>query len=121
VTAAREYFPSNSISEVYVNFPDPWPKDRHAKHRIIQQPFVKEMKRILLSEGKVTLVTDDPTYSGQMIEEMQKNKDFFSCYPDPFYVTEWDGYGDSYFGDLWVSKGRSIHFHRFIPVEKGSE
>ena len=30
---SRQYLPGASVSEVYVNFPDPWPKRRHAKHR----------------------------------------------------------------------------------------
>ncbi len=113
VTVSREFFPSNSLSAVYVNFPDPWPKDRHAKHRIIQQPFVVEAERTLLPEGEVILVTDDATYSEQMIQEMTVGERFESVYSSPFYQTERDDYGDSYFNTLWRSKGRTIRFHRF--------
>lgn len=120
VAATQAYFPSNSVSHVYVNFPDPWPKDRHAKHRIIQQPFVREMERLLLDDGEVTLVTDDPTYSGQMVAEMLQSERFRSFYPAPFYATDVEDYGDSYFGDLWRSMGRTIHFHRFLPKVEAS-
>jgi tRNA (guanine-N7-)-methyltransferase len=116
VSVSREYFPSSSIQEVYVNFPDPWPKDRHAKHRIVQQPFALEVRRILACGGGATLVTDDPVYSQQMIREMLSEGRFRSDYPDPYYLTERKGYGSSYFEALWRSKGRSIHFHRFIPA-----
>jgi len=34
------YLPDASIREIYINFPDPWPKNRHAKNRLIKGPFV---------------------------------------------------------------------------------
>ena len=46
-TTTKYYFPNQSVDEVYINFPDPWPKDRHAKHRLIQSPFASELARIL--------------------------------------------------------------------------
>ncbi len=116
VTVSREYFTEASVQETFVNFPDPWPKERHAKHRIIQEPFVEQMGRILKPEGQVTLVTDDPTYSRQMVEVMRSR--FRSLYPEPFYLTDDEDYGESYFRDLWLSKGRNIYFHRFTPVNE---
>ncbi len=59
LTFSREYLPDSCLDKVYVNFPDPWPKDRHAKHRIIKRPFVEELRRTVKKEGSVTLVTDN--------------------------------------------------------------
>ncbi|MBP9842063.1 MAG: tRNA (guanosine(46)-N7)-methyltransferase TrmB [Simkaniaceae bacterium] len=99
------YLQEGSIDRIYINFPDPWPKARHAKHRIVQAPFTAEMKRILKKEGTATLVTDDPTYHEQMKEEMGRY----------FIQKPWEGedYGTSWFERLWREKGREIHYLRY--------
>jgi tRNA (guanine-N7-)-methyltransferase len=110
------YFPHDSVDEIYINFPDPWPKTRHAKHRIVQPPFVAEMSRILKKGGTITLVTDDIEYSNWMIAVMQGHTGFVSCYEAPFWKNDWPDYGSSYFDDLWREKGRQIRYHRFQKV-----
>jgi len=101
LTFSREYLPNSCIDGVYINFPDPWPKKRHAKHRIIQSVFSIELLRIVKSRGGVTLVTDDMTYLKQMKNEMQgwvlKKKNFFT-------------YGSSHFARLALAKGRKIYY-----------
>lgn len=116
VQVTDEYFPDGSISEVYVNFPDPWPKKRHRKHRIVQPLFADQMQRILKEEGKINLVTDDADYSETMIAVFQDALGFASCYAEPFYVSEDKGYGSSWFEELWREKGRAIRYHKYQKV-----
>ncbi|MCB1111850.1 MAG: tRNA (guanosine(46)-N7)-methyltransferase TrmB [Chlamydiales bacterium] len=110
----RDYFPEESISHAYVNFPDPWPKKRHAKNRIIQPPFISEVARVLKLEAPFTLVTDDADYSLQMIETLQEHHAFDSSLPAPYFVDDWNHYGSSYFDSLWRERGRQIRYHQFI-------
>lgn len=110
----RQFLGDSSIEEVYVNFPDPWPKRKHAIHRIIQSPFLKEMERILKNEGKMTLVTDDATYSSQMIDVAKEHQTFHSLVGESYYTTDYPDYGTSYFEELWRSKGKNIYYHRFV-------
>ena len=116
-TVTQQYIPRESIQEVYVNFPDPWPKERHAKHRLIQPAFVKGVTRVLQKKGTLTLVTDDPGYSEQSIAVLLAEQGLVSCHPDPYYVTEWPDYGASYFDSLWREKGRTIRYHTFIKKD----
>ncbi|WP_068468130.1 tRNA (guanosine(46)-N7)-methyltransferase TrmB [Candidatus Protochlamydia phocaeensis] len=109
----HQYFPSESVESVYINFPDPWPKKRHAKHRIIQTPFVTEIWRILKKGGLLTLVTDDENYSQIMIEVVSAISGFEPLYPSPYFITDYPGYGTSYFEDLWREKGKTIRYHLF--------
>lgn len=109
----KEFIPSSSVEEIYINFPDPWPKKRHAKHRIVQSPFVNEIHRVLKIKGAITLVTDDPVYSKQMIEVLQLQPGMEAVNPSPFYVTCMDGYGTSFFDTLWRGKGRAIRYHQY--------
>lgn len=111
--STQRFFPPESISEAYVNFPDPWPKSRHAKHRLIQPDFVKEVARILNSKGSFSLVTDAVDYSFQMIEVLKGSALFDSSFPAPYYSEEVVNYGSSYFDQLWREKGRTIRYHHF--------
>jgi tRNA (guanine-N7-)-methyltransferase len=114
--ATHNYFPTDSVDAVYVNFPDPWPKSRHAKHRLIQPAFVQEVLRILKVGGTFTLVTDAAEYSAQMIQVIRDFARFSSFFPDPFYAIEYPGYGSSYFENLWREKGKTIRYHIFLKI-----
>lgn len=108
------YLPTDSVEGVFVNFPDPWPKRRHARHRLIQPAFLDELHRILKKEGSVTIATDDADYSERAIKEFEKHAGFVSKFPKPYYINEWQGYGSSFFEELWRQKGREIRYHSFV-------
>lgn len=108
------YLREASVDRVFINFPDPWPKERHAKNRLLQEPFIQRMWKSVKSQGEVTLVTDDIDYSLQMIQEMQRNTLWSSTFSEPFYTEEWPGYGSSYFESLWREKGKSIRYMNFV-------
>ena len=55
--------PSQSLSEVYVLFPDPWPKLRHHKRRFIQKRSLDEIARVLKPGGEVRVATDHSDYA----------------------------------------------------------
>jgi tRNA (guanine-N7-)-methyltransferase len=109
-TFATHYLPEGSIDGVFINFPDPWPKTKHAKNRLIQAPFVAELARIMQVGGEAVFATDDIPYATQIQEEMRQNPAFTPKFPDPYFVTEWPDYGASYFDSLWRGKGKTIHY-----------
>lgn len=112
--ATQNYFPTNSIAGVYINFPDPWPKRRHAKNRLMSLPFACELARILQPNAKVVFVTDNVAYSQWTIDILLSLATFESCYPSPYYSLEWPDYGSSFFDSLWREKGLQIHYHQFM-------
>ncbi len=109
-TFSRFYLPDQSVEAIYLNFPDPWPKRRHAKNRIIKPAFVQELARILVPEGNATLVTDDVATSERMIEAFSSWKSVFDF---PYFITEWPEFGTSFFYSLWKRQERTIRYHRF--------
>lgn len=117
LTATRYFFSSASVDEVYINFPDPWPKKKHAKNRLLKGSFIEELWRIFHDDGRLTLVTDDVPYSEQVIAEVLEHGGFKSDYPQPYYVDVPDCYGDSYFDSLWRELGRKIRYHQFRKKE----
>jgi tRNA (guanine-N7-)-methyltransferase len=115
-TFAREYLSASSVDGVYINFPDPWPKDKHAKNRLFQQPFIEELALTIKPGGTVTVATDDPTYSEQISREMLAHPAWEPDFHKPYYKTEWEGYGTSYFDMLWREKGKEIRYFQFRRV-----
>lgn len=113
LTFTRYYIPNHSVEGIFVNFPDPWPKEKHAKKRLFQSEFVEEISRVVKKGGNAILVTDDPTYCGQMSTEMRRHPAWRPSYPDPYYITSWDDYGTSYFDQLFRQQSRIIHYLQF--------
>jgi tRNA (guanine-N7-)-methyltransferase len=58
--------PKNSAAALHIYFPDPWPKRKHRKHRLINERFPELAKKALLPGGAVYLRTDDADYFAQM-------------------------------------------------------
>lgn len=54
-----EHFEPGEISEIWITFPDPFPKDRHDKHRLTHTRFLKIYKQVLKPNGLVRFKTDD--------------------------------------------------------------
>ena len=60
--------PPESLDEVLLYFPDPWPKKRHHKRRIVQPPFASLVASLLKRGGKFRLATDWEPYAEWMLE-----------------------------------------------------
>ena len=64
-----EVLPEAAFARVAVLFPDPWPKTRHQRRRIIQPETLDHLARILGDGGELRLATDDPDYLTWMLEK----------------------------------------------------
>jgi tRNA (guanine-N7-)-methyltransferase len=60
--ALRNLVQPQSLSRVYVNFPDPWPKARHEDHRLLQASFFRRLSTRLRDDGALYLTTDHQEY-----------------------------------------------------------
>ena len=66
-----EYFAPGEVSRIYLNFSDPWPKDRHAKRRLPSREFLARYDQILKPEGKVEFKTDNRGLFDFALEEVK--------------------------------------------------
>lgn len=55
----NEFFESNQIDTLYLNFSDPWPKSKHAKRRLTHENFLKEYVKVLKKDGYIRIKTDN--------------------------------------------------------------
>ena len=55
----RDYFKKGSVDRIYLNFSDPWPKDRHAKRRLPSREFLSKFAEIIVPDGTIEFKTDN--------------------------------------------------------------
>lgn len=77
--------PDNCLDRVQINFPDPWPKKRHLKRRLVQSSSLADFLRVLKPGGALFLATDCADYAEQMavaIESAQAEFNLSFSRPD---------------------------------------
>lgn len=62
--------PDNSLEKTFILYPDPWPKTRHNKRRIISTDLLNTLARVLKKGGKLQLATDSADYAAWMLERL---------------------------------------------------
>ena len=85
VAILRDHVADNTLARVQIYFPDPWPKARHHKRRIVQQPFTDLIWRKLRVGGEIHCATDWAAYAEWM-------RDIFAGDPKWHNLGNADGY-----------------------------
>ncbi|AXK50758.1 tRNA (guanine-N(7)-)-methyltransferase [Spiroplasma alleghenense] len=70
----EEYFSTNSVERIYLNFSDPWPKSRHAKKRLTFTTFLNIYKNILVDGGEIHIKTDNDKLYEFTLEMVELNQ-----------------------------------------------
>lgn len=65
----EDVFDEGSIERIYLNFSDPWPKERHAKRRLTSKAFLKRYENILKEGGEIEFKTDNTALFEFSLEE----------------------------------------------------
>jgi tRNA (guanine-N7-)-methyltransferase len=72
-------FDPQSVNRLLIFFPDPWPKKRHHKRRIIQAEFVELLASRLAEGGLLHLATDWEAYALHMMEVVENEPTLINC------------------------------------------
>ena len=64
----EDIVPPGSVNRFYINHPDPWPKRRHAKNRLVRTENAQLLAGLLEQGGGLSLRTDAPAYAEQMLD-----------------------------------------------------
>jgi tRNA (guanine-N7-)-methyltransferase len=65
-----EALPAGSLDRVSILFPDPWPKRRHAKRRLVQPQLLDRLADLMAGGAELRLATDHPDYLGWILERI---------------------------------------------------
>jgi len=76
VRSLMALLPDASVSRCYILFPDPWPKVRHKKRRLIQPDFIAEAARLMMPGSRLRFATDWADYADWTLERFGASTDF---------------------------------------------
>lgn len=68
-----DMFAENEVDKIYLNFSDPWPKDRHAKRRLTSHQFLERYDIILVPDGKLEFKTDNNDLFDFSLDEVRNS------------------------------------------------
>lgn len=66
-----DVFEKGEVDHIYLNFSDPWPKDRHAKRRLPSRQFLERFDQILKADGRISFKTDNRDLFDFAVEELE--------------------------------------------------
>ena len=98
------------FDKIYLNFPDPWPKKKHAHRRIFTRSFLYKMHTILKDDGIFYSVTDDDNYALEIMNPIYKEAENFRNVLDSEYVHKLEGYGVTLYEEKMRAVGHNIYF-----------
>ena len=68
--------PAGCLGKVFALFPDPWPKRRHHKRRLVNRPFLDALARVMCNEGEFRLSTDHNEYARWLLSLILRHQSF---------------------------------------------
>ncbi|WP_246540342.1 tRNA (guanosine(46)-N7)-methyltransferase TrmB [sulfur-oxidizing endosymbiont of Gigantopelta aegis] len=86
IEVLKNQIQDNSLSAVYLFFPDPWHKRKHHKRRIVQDDFIQLLRKKLILHGQFHMATDWEHYAKQMLESMLNAPGFDNCAVEGRYI-----------------------------------
>jgi len=111
-------FHADELNSIYINLPDPWPKKRHLKRRLIQPELVKQITQKLAPRGKVYLATDSQTYANEILEYFN-NESLLQNINGIFY--ERRHLPKSKYEKSFIYAGEKIHYLEYYKLVSNEE
>lgn len=119
--AIDEVFELESFSTVYINFPDPWPKDRHRKHRIINNQFLTRLSKIMKDRALLEIASDHKEYIDQILCVSKENPNFKNLVaPDHYRHSVGDRPYTKYECE-YIKEGRVIYYLSLLKGKSSSK
>jgi len=96
------------FERIYVLFPDPWPKRRHSKHRLLKPELLAHLRDYLKPGGAIYNATDAGFYSEEIVAAFEEVGGFEKQAIESLYPT--------YFEKKWKAMGRAIDYWKFVKL-----
>lgn len=109
----EELIEAESVESVWINFPDPWPKKRHHRRRLLRPEVVRRIATILEPGGSLHVATDQREYA-LFIDEVLRDEPLLenALAPERF-VREMPGRMRTAYECEWRAEGRPLHFWHY--------
>jgi tRNA (guanine-N7-)-methyltransferase len=106
-----QIFASEEISNVYIFFPDPWPKKRHHKNRLLTTDFLTKLFEIQRNNSTVEIKTDSVEYFKWIVERATHSPYAIEAQTENLHESAWASHNFlTHFERLWTGKGLKTHY-----------
>ena len=112
--AVRQIFAENMFDLVIVNFPDPWPKKRHSKHRMFGPRFIEALSRVLAKNARAVIRTDHLDYMKNTAEEFASSGLFRPVHSPPGFTEDSCPRARTRFERMFREDSRKIYSAAFV-------
>lgn len=112
----RYFAGENTFERLIILFPDPWPKDRHAFHRLLSLETLWYFWFLLRSAGLLYLATDDEKYFSEIHSALAQIGGLKNTLSPHDSVQVMPELGATYFQKKWLAEGKVLHFMRYVKI-----
>ena len=112
----RERIPKGSLEAVYINCPDPWPKKKHRKRRLVNRQFVEFLAEYMAPGGNFFFATDFDDYGMDVAGMMPGVAGFENMLAPDLYRHELAGYHLSKYMRKFIAEGKRIYFVHYRKI-----
>ena len=105
-----EGLPPGCVSCFWINFPDPWPKKRHRRRRLIQSGFMRALALRLAPGGVVNIATDHVGYAEEIGEVLTAEPLLENRYAPDRFRPDVSGRSPTAYERAWRAEGRTLYF-----------
>lgn len=114
------WFKEQRVSKFLIQCPDPWPKRRHHKRRLVQGAFIQGMFQCLVPDGIVHINTDHEEYALFILEQMEQSGLFINSLGPKQWALETNEPIETIHHIKFKKIGRVIHYMTFQKKQNGS-
>lgn len=110
-----ENLPDASLNHIDILYPDPWPKPRHYKRRLIQEDLIAEFHRILKSGKELNFASDIPSYVDWALVRILRHGGFaWDAETCADWMEPYEGWPGTRYEAKAYREGRTPHYFRFV-------
>ena len=110
----KEIFPANSFDRIIINFPDPWPKNRHHKHRCINKKSLNIISDICRERAALEFVTDHWGYLEETLYLLEEHSEWQNPNGRGIVLEDAGERPISFFEEALRKEGKKIYYLYFI-------
>jgi tRNA (guanine-N7-)-methyltransferase len=111
-----ERIAKGSLSAVYINCPDPWPKKKHRKRRLVSRQFMEFLREYLAPGANFYFATDFDDYGIDVAGMLPGVAGFSNCLAPDLYVHDLPGYHLSKYMLKFMAEGKRIYFVHYMKT-----
>ena len=115
--ALMEALPPATLSRIFILYPDPWPKRRHNKRRVIADDMIAELARVARPGAELRFATDIDDYAGWTLRRFLNSSAFrWTAQTADDWRIPWEGWSPTRYEDKARSAGRISAYLTFVRL-----